>query len=239
MSAPVPLSPETNPLFQYCAQLEESNNLLKHNSNWSMHELSNRVNQSLELSNEVQSLGIKCDRLSSEFNSSREELKLSREENAHLSSRLIGTEAMCAELSSELECAEMRCAELSSELECESEAHMHTRSRLLAIESVTNTVNLAILRVMKKKLDSRDDSLVKLVQEKKKLSIQVKQTQRISDTTGVLLANALKERDDALVRVSQLEMELERVKKEQFNYMNNVLSATEKLQNVAVAIMEK
>jgi hypothetical protein len=158
-------------LTQYCMYLEESNQLLTHNNNWCMSELSARLNQTMKLSDEVEDL-----------------------------------RAGCASLLGEAQQARGNAEELLSELECESEAHAHTRARLLAVETVRGVLTVAVPRVMEKRVAAREESLVQLVRERRALRRRLAEVEARADTTGVLMAAALEERDRERRRRCKVEL---------------------------------
>ena len=115
------------------------------------------------------------------------------------------------DLQNHLDWAEMRFDEIVCDLMFEVDAHAKTTSRLVAAEVVRDVINTVVAKVvarvpdpatnsihLTKMIVKKDAALARIRDHQGALVARLNEVEEINDTTGVLLAVALSERDAAL-----------------------------------------
>ena len=120
------------------------------------------------------------------------------------------------DLQHRLACSEDRCVNLAVDLQCEKTAHIQTTSHMVVSLVVNDLINNVVATVamntvtssmshLQQKVQQQEASLDANVEYQHTLLSLIARLEEVNDTTGVLLAVALKERDDARAEVKKLD----------------------------------
>ena len=184
------MMPCHDPFIHHYTHLVESNSLLHHNNTWCMNELSVRVNEVTSLRGVILNLDAELLKL-------RENCERTREELLHEKERA-WEETAREKTRAREEVARAREEEKVRAREQVARAKVNARVEVSRVKIETTSMkemNVKLRDVLRKEKMNSDDMNSKLVRALR----DVKTLQAINAKTGVLLALALKERDDALL----------------------------------------